>query len=42
MKKFLQTLFIVLLSATASFGASIGYTNGSYNRFQNFHYGDGD
>ena len=42
MKKFLQTLFIALLSATASFGATIGYTNGSYNRFQNFHYGDGN
>ena len=42
MKKFLQTLFIALLSATASFGATIGYSNGSYSRFQNFHYGDGN
>lgn len=41
MKKILLSLFAALLCATASFGAAIGYTNGTYNRFQNFHYGDG-
>ena len=41
MKKFLQTLFIALLSATASFGATIGYTNGSFDKGQYFRYGDG-
>ena len=42
MKTLLLSLFAAILCATASSGATIGYTNGTYSRYQNFHYGDGN
>ncbi len=41
MKTLLLSLFAAILCATASSGATIGYTNGTYSKYENFHYGDG-